>query len=85
MVDIICFHPLKGLEEKPNNETITPTQVDLDLPCPPDGGWGWVVVLACFMCNLILGKVVVLVRFLGARTSLGTFALETFVTFGDFW
>ncbi len=26
----------------------------MDLPPPPDGGWGWVVCLAGFACNLIL-------------------------------
>ena len=25
-----------------------------DLPPPPDGGYGWVVVLASFMCNMIV-------------------------------
>jgi len=26
----------------------------VDLPPPPDGGWGWVICFASFMCNLIL-------------------------------
>ena len=25
-----------------------------DIPLPPDGGWGWVIVISSFMCNLIL-------------------------------
>ena len=28
----------------------------VDSPTPPDGGWGWVICFASFMCNLILGK-----------------------------
>lgn len=28
--------------------------MELELPPPPDGGYGWVIVFASFMCNLIV-------------------------------
>ena len=24
-------------------------------PKPPDGGWGWMIVFSCFVCNFIVG------------------------------
>ena len=30
------------------------TEEETGPPPPPDGGWGWVVVAASFLCNMVL-------------------------------
>ncbi len=63
-------HSPDGMEEKPlfhlpkeddddnsrnrSQEVVDPVVPLVELPPPPDGGWGWVVCFAGFMCNLIL-------------------------------
>lgn len=43
-------------------ENSTETAIDADIaefiPTPPDGGWGWVIVIASFMNQLILDGIV---------------------------
>ena len=41
----------KNLLESPQNRT---KSKDDGPPPPPDGGWGWVVVAASFLCNMVL-------------------------------
>ena len=49
----------------------------LELPAPPDGGWGWVIVAASFLCNFVLDGIaysfgimlVPLVKYFGATRS----------------
>lgn len=42
-------------DQTPNDATVKPTA---DVVVPLDGGWGWVVVLASFICCLIVDGVV---------------------------
>jgi MCP family monocarboxylic acid transporter-like MFS transporter 14 len=42
-------------ERRPRNSIVDETVVPLvELPAPPDGGWGWVICLASFLCNTVL-------------------------------
>lgn len=45
-----------------------------DLPPPPDGGYGWVIVFASFMCNMIVD---------GIAYTFGVFISEFVNTFGE--
>ena len=47
------FQTDKNSSIEPSFEPTTSLEV---LPYPPDGGYGWVIVFACFMCNLIISK-----------------------------
>lgn len=31
---------------------------DAEIVVPPDGGWGWVVIIASFMCNMIVDGII---------------------------
>ena len=42
----------KDLLESPARRVIR--EEDFGPPPPPDGGWGWVVVAASFLCNMVL-------------------------------
>lgn len=47
----------KDLEEKqPLNDVVQEDEAEVVVP--PDGGWGWVVVFASFMCNMIVDGII---------------------------
>lgn len=37
-----------------NDDVFSEEDIDAAIPPPPDGGYGWVIVFASFMCNLIV-------------------------------
>ena len=61
----------------------TPTKtVPLEeIPPPPDGGWGWVVCLASFMCNLILDGIAYRLLFVRSTYHRGQKALFNYFSF----
>ena len=40
----------------------------LDKISPPDGGRGWIVVMASFMCNFTVGKFVIVIHFFSVHS-----------------
>lgn len=49
-------------EDVSENLTTTPSEDvsedDIQVVVPPDGGWGWVVVFASFMCNVVVDGII---------------------------
>lgn len=54
--DKLLHVPIPEQPENDNNEE--ETQPTADVVVPIDGGWGWVIVVASFMCTLIVDGIV---------------------------
>ena len=60
--------------KKPQSGSLSDASSEVSLPTPPDGGWGWIVVLASFMVHLIAD---------GCAFSFGVLYTELLVYFGE--
>lgn len=59
--DVTENHKLVEKEKTDNSHEDTPENPlteDVEVVVPPDGGWGWVIVFASFMCNLIVDGII---------------------------
>ena len=66
---LFLFSEMAGKHRNPSGES------DVDSPpIPPDGGYGWVIMLASFVCNVIVD---------GVCFSFGIFYLEFLQHYGE--
>lgn len=63
--------PKTSYEEVPQRQT---TEEEHDLPPPPDGGYGWVIVAASFICNMVVD---------GISYTFGIFLPQIVETYGE--
>lgn len=65
---------LRHTSSESNKSGVSTDSVGQYIPTPPDGGWGWVIVFASLICNIIVD---------GINYSFGVFMLEFANYFGE--